>query len=121
MNSLDRFMEYLAAGVFLCVGVATMLRYKRRPKALGAQPASLPFGLPYWSILAVGLCQIAAAFALVMPFGLLPQLTLAQVAASGLAGLTLAAAVYRVNRRETAVPSLTLFLLILFVIVGRWI
>jgi hypothetical protein len=55
-----------------------------------------------------------------MPFGLLPRLTLAQVAASGLAGLTLAAAVYRVNRQESAVPNLTLFLLILFVIVGRW-
>jgi hypothetical protein len=120
MNSLDRFIPYLVAGVFLCVGVATVLKYKRRPKALGARPASLPFGLPYWSILAVGLCQIVAAFALVMPFGLLPQLTLAQVAASGLAGLTLAGAVYRVNRQETAVPNLTLFLLILFVIVGRW-
>lgn len=120
MNSLDRFMEYFVAGVFLCVGAAKILRYKRRPRPLGALPASLPLGLPYGCILAVGLFQIAAALALVMPFGLLPQLTLAQVAASGLAGLTLAAAIYHIRRQETAVPNLTLFLLIMFVIVGRW-
>lgn len=121
MNSLDRFMEYFVADVFLCVGVVKILSYKRRPKPLGAQPASLPLGLPYGAIVAVGLLQIAAALALVTPFGLLPQLTLAQFAACGLAGLTLAAAIYHMRRRETAVPNLTLFLLIMFVIVGRWL
>jgi len=114
-------MEYLVAAVFLCVGVAKIWSYKRRPRALGAQRASLPLGLPYGCIVAVGLFYIAAAVALVMPFGLLPQLTLAQFAACGLAGLTLAAAIYHMRRQETAVPNLALFLLIMFVIVGNWL
>jgi len=81
MNSLDRFMEYLVAGVFVCVGLRSIYSYKRRPRALGAREMSLPFGVPYWSVIAVGLFEIAAALALVMPIGAWPQTTL--VAAGG--------------------------------------
>jgi hypothetical protein len=118
MNSLDRFMEFLVAGVFLCVGLAQILSYRRRPRALGARHARHIFALPYWAIVAVGLFEIGAALALVAPFGPLPPATLSLMAASGLAILTLGAAVYRVRRQETAVPSTALFLLALFVIVS---
>lgn len=120
MNSLDRFMEYLVAGVFLCVGIAKILSYRRRPKALGAQPARLPFGLPYGWLVAVGLFEVVAALALITPFNLMPQVTLAQLAAAGLVLLTIAAALYHMRRRESAIPNVVLLLLILFVIVGRW-
>jgi len=109
------------AGVFVCVGLAKILRYKRSPKALGAQPARLPFGLPYGCIVAVGLFEIAAAVALVMPAGFLPQAALTQVAVAGLALLTVTAAVYHARRRETMVPNVMLFLLVLFVVVVRWV
>lgn len=119
MSSLDGFMGYLVACVFLCVGFTKIVSYKRRPKSLGARPASLLFGLPYGCIVAVGLFEIVAALALVTPFGLLPQVTLAQLAAVGLALLTLAAAVYHARRHESAITDGTLFLLVMFVIVGH--
>ena len=118
MNYLDRFMEALVAIVFLCVGIMNIVSYKRRPRALGARQATLPFGLPNWAFVLVGLFEIVAATALVVPFGPFPPANVALIAASGLAFLTLAAALFHMRRQETAVPSAVLFLLALFVIVG---
>jgi hypothetical protein len=118
MNNLDRYMEYLVAGVFLCVGLARILSYRRRPKPLGAQSASLPFGLPYGTLVAVGLFQIVAALILVTPFSFVPMI--APWAAAGLVFVTLTGALYHMRRDESAVPNLTLFLLVMFVVVGRW-
>src|SRR5580658_6265305 len=121
MNSLDRFMEFLVAGVFLCVGLGKLLKYRRRPKALGASQAQLPFGLPYGVIVAVGLFEVAAALVLLFtPFGVLAQVNQARMAALLLALLTVGAGFYHVRRQETAAPALVLFLLTLFVMVGRW-
>ena len=118
MSSLDRVMEYLVAGVFLCVGFARILSYKRRPKPLGAQSASLPFGLPHEALVAVGVFQILAALVLIVPLSFLPAL--APWAAAGLVLVTLYGALYRMRRDESAVPNLTLFLLVMFLVVGRW-
>src|ERR1700691_3454025 len=118
MNSLDRFMEYLVVGVFLCVGLAKIFSYKRRPRSLGAQSAVLPFGLSYASLVAVGLFQIVAALVLVMPLSSMSAI--APWAAAGLVCVTLAGATFHMRRHESAVPNLTLFLLVMFVVVGRW-
>ena len=118
MNNLDRFLEYLVVAVFVCVGCARILSYRRRPKPLGAQSAGLPFGLPYGFLVAVGVFQIAAALVLIMQF---PSIAaIAPWAAAGLALVTLYGALYHMRRHETAVPNVTLFLLILLVAVGRW-
>jgi hypothetical protein len=118
MSGWDHFVEFFVAGVFLCVGLAKILRYRRSPKALGAQPARFPFGLPYGCIVAVGLFEVLAAIALVMPSGFLPQAT--QVAVAGLVLLTVTAGVYHMRRHESTVPSVMQFLLVLFVVVVRW-
>lgn len=118
VNSLDRFMEYVVAAVFLCVGCGRILSYKRRPKPLGAQSAGLPFGLPYGSLVAIGVFQIAAALALITPVSFFAAF--APWAAAGLVFVTLAGALYHMRRHESAVPNLTLFLLVMFVVVGRW-
>ncbi len=120
MNSLDQWISYIVAGVFLYIGVTKIMSYRRRPRSLGAHSARLPFGLPRGWIVAVGVFEVAAALALVTPFGLLPQLTSAQLAAAGLAVLTGTAVIYHMRRQETAIPSLTLFCLVLLVVVGRW-
>ena len=121
MTRSDQVEVYIVAGVFLSVGVAKILKYRRSPKALGAQPARLPFGLPRLSLVAVGLFEIAAALALVMPSSFMPQVALAQVAIAGLALLTATACVYHARRHETMVPNIMLFLLVLFVVVVRWV
>lgn len=118
MNNLDRFIEYLVVAVFVCVGCARILSYRRRPKPLGAQSAGLPFGLPYGALVAVGVFQIAAALALVTPLSFMPAI--APWAAAGLALVTMYGALYHMRRHETAVPNLTLLLLVMLVTVGRW-
>jgi hypothetical protein len=118
MNNLDRFMEYIVAGVFLFVGLAKVFSYRRRPKPLGAQSADLPFGLPYGIFLAVGLFQIVAALVLVTPLASFSAI--APWAVAGLLCLTLAGAMYHMRRDESAVPNFALFLLVMFVVVGRW-
>jgi hypothetical protein len=45
----------------------------------------------------------------------------APLAIAGLALLTLCAAFYHMRRHESAVPNLVLFLLVMFVALGRWI
>src|SRR5580658_804820 len=119
MTNLDRFVEILLAGVFLLIGVWQIVSYGRRPKSLGARRRSLQLGLPYGLVIVVGLIEIVAALGLVIPFGPIPPATLALVAASGLALLTLTAAIYRMRRQQSPVPSVMLFLLALFVILGH--
>jgi hypothetical protein len=121
MNNFDGFMEYFVAGVFLCAGLLKIWSYRRRPKALGAQRANLPFGLPYGSLVAVGLFEIAAAIALVMPFRPFPQFSLTELAIAGLAILTWTAMFYRLRRHEFAEPNMVLFLLVMFVAIARWV
>jgi hypothetical protein len=43
-----------------------------------------------------------------------------RLAAGALALLMVAAGIYHIRRQESAAPSVSLFLLALFVIVGRW-
>ena len=114
MTSLDYFMGYLAAAVFLIAGVVRINAYRSRPKTLGARAKQLPFGLPYVCMVAVGVVEIASALALLATQG-----TVVLMAAVMLAGLAVAGGIYHLERRETAVPSVVLFLLALFVIVGR--
>jgi hypothetical protein len=118
MNNLDRFMEYLVAGVFLCVGLAKIFSYRRRPKPLGAQSAGLPFGLSYGALVAIGLFQIGAALVLVAPVAFFSAI--APWAAAGLICAALGGAAYHMRRQESAVPNVTLVLLVLLVVVGRW-
>jgi hypothetical protein len=80
----------------------------------------LPLGLPYGAIIVVGLFEIALASALLAPFGPWPQATLVRLAAAGLALLSVAAGIYHVRRQESAAPAVALFLLTMFVFIGRW-
>ena len=118
MSRSDQIEVYLVAAVFLCVGLAKIWNYKRSPRGLGAQSARR--ALPSWCIVAVGLFEVAAGLALVAS-GLLPQVALAQVAIAGLALLTVTACIYHARRRQSMVPNLMLFLLVLFVAVVRWV
>jgi hypothetical protein len=49
-----------------------------------------------------------------------PPYILLRLATAGLALLMVAAGIYHMRRQESAAPSVALFLLALFVIVGRW-
>jgi hypothetical protein len=69
--------------------------------------------------LVVAFLEIAGALALVVPLNAWQPDMLARLAAVGLALMTLAVCLYRVRRKEPAAPVMALFLLTVFVIIGR--
>ncbi len=112
-------MEFLLAGVFLCAGLAKIFSYNRKASEPGNEESSGLMGLPYtWAAL-IGLFETAAALALIAPVPALLSPTFVLTAATALALLMVAASVYRVRRQQSAAPTIALFLMALFVIVGR--
>jgi hypothetical protein len=68
----------------------------------------------------LGLAEIAGALGVLTPAALLPAHLLVRLAAGGLALVMIAAGVYHLRREESAAPNMSLFLLAVFVIYGRW-
>jgi hypothetical protein len=68
----------------------------------------------------VGIAELLGAVGVVVPVDLWPPYVLLRLAAAGLALLMVIAGIYHIRRQESAAPSVALFLLALFVIVGRW-
>ncbi len=113
MNSLDRFMEFLVAAVFILVGLSRILTYRLHRKPTDTGTSELASEFPYWCIALVVLFEMGAAVALVTPF----ELTL--FAAVALALSTMINGFYRVSAQKPTAPTVVLFLLALFVICGR--
>jgi hypothetical protein len=68
----------------------------------------------------VGLVEAAGAALVLVPVDVWPPQVLVRLACSGLALIMVAASIYHMRRQESAAPSISLFLLALFIIVGRW-
>jgi hypothetical protein len=119
MNQLDWFAQMLLAGVFLFAGLRRFLLFQRKAEAVTAAPIWRSAEFPPSFSWAIALLEIGGALALVLPLTLWRPDFLPQLAAMGLALLTLCVCVYRVRRREPATPVMVLFLMTLFVIVGR--
>jgi uncharacterized membrane protein YphA (DoxX/SURF4 family) len=119
MNSLDRFMEFLLSGVFLCAGLVKIFSYNRKAKEPGNQETTGLMGLPYTCAALIGLFEIVAALALIAPVGPSLSPTFAIVTASALALLMVGASIYRVRHQQSAAPTIALFLMALFVLAAR--
>ena len=119
MNSLDRLMEFLLSGVFLCAGLAKIFSYNRKASKPGNQETSGLMGLPYtWAAL-IGLFETVAALALIAPVGPSPLSNTRHRAARHSLCLMVGASIYRVRRQQSAAPTIALFLMALFVIAAR--
>jgi uncharacterized membrane protein len=70
--------------------------------------------------LLIGLFEAAAAVLVLVPVDIWPPHILLRLACAGLALIMVAASIYHFRRQESAAPSISLFLLALFIIVGRW-
>jgi uncharacterized membrane protein YphA (DoxX/SURF4 family) len=120
VNGLHWVAQILLAAVFLFAGFSEIFSYRSRTEVSPVRP-SLGFpGLAYELALAIGVVEIVGALALVVPVDLWPPDILPRLAAAGLALLAVVGAIYHMRRRESAAPNIALFLLALFVIVGRW-
>jgi uncharacterized membrane protein YphA (DoxX/SURF4 family) len=120
MNTLLWFAQILLAGVFLFTGAGKLLAYPELVRAVEKRSKGGKIGLSRLQMGVVGLFEIAGAVGLLAPIDPWPPYGLLRLAAAGLALLMVVAGIYHLRRQESAVPDVVLFLLALFVIVGRW-
>ena len=100
MNVVLWAAQIILAAIFLTTGGSKLFAYERLIRVVEARSKS---GAPG-----------------VMPGDLLPPHELVRMAAAGLALIMVLAGIYHLRRQEPAAPDVTLFLLAVFVIVGRW-
>ncbi len=125
MNALLWTAQILLAGIFLFTGMTKLFAYQRLIRRLEGLPGREAVTLTRAQAVPVGLLEVAGAIGVVMPpmftpEALAPDYLLVRLAAAGLALLMVGASIYHARRGESAAPSVTLFLLALFVLVGRW-
>jgi uncharacterized membrane protein YphA (DoxX/SURF4 family) len=120
MNTLLWVAQIILAGVFLFTGFSKIFAYGQVVKVVEARSKAGRIRLSRGQAVVVGLLEIAGAVGVLVPMDVWPPYVFLRLAATGLGLLMVAAAIYHVRRQESAAPSITLFLLALFVIVGRW-
>jgi len=125
MNGLLWIAQILLAGIFLFTGVTKLLAYNSLVKTLEKSPRRKPINISQGQASLIACAEIAGAAALVLPAALTPAMLapdylLVRLAAAGLALYMVAAGIYHLVRKEPAAPAVALFLLALFIIVGRW-
>jgi uncharacterized membrane protein YphA (DoxX/SURF4 family) len=120
MNGLLWIAQILLAGIFLFTGISKLLAYERVMGAVEARSKGIPAGVSRGLAAFIGLAEIAGALGVVSPPSLLPAHLLIRLAAAGLALIMVLAGIYHLRRQDSAAPAVSLFLLALFVIVGRW-
>ena len=112
--------QILLAGIFFFTGFCKVFAYKRLVRTLQKRWKIKPDPMEQKLAAQLGMLEIVGAIFVIFPYDLWPPHVVVRLAAGGLALLMVAACIYNVRRKEPASPSLTLFLLALFVIVGRW-
>jgi uncharacterized membrane protein YphA (DoxX/SURF4 family) len=120
MTALLWIAQILLAGVFLVTGATKLLSYEKLVKRLEVRSKGRPIGISRGPAALIGLLEIAGAVGVLTPGSLVPAHLLVRLAAGGLALLMVGAGIYHLRRQESAAPAVAVFLLALFVIVGRW-
>jgi DoxX-like family len=123
MNGLVWIAQLALAGIFLTAGTMRLFAFAPMVQSLqGWSHGAIPL-LPTRAKL-IGLIEVALAFGVIMPDvftpdGLVPEYLIIRLSAVGLALLMVGAAIYHMRRKESGSLAIAIFLLALFVIVGR--
>ncbi len=120
MNTLLWIAQILLAAIFLITGLTKLFAYEKLLDTVEARMRGGAAGISRGLAAFIGVAEIAGALGVLSPPALLPGHLLIRLAASGLAFIMVLAGIYHLRREEPAAPTVTLFLLALFVIVGRW-
>jgi uncharacterized membrane protein YphA (DoxX/SURF4 family) len=120
MNGLLWIAQILLAGVFLFTGASKLFAYEKTIKTLESRSKGGPIGMSRGQAAMVALVEIAGALGVLTPAALVPAHLVVRLAAGELGLVMVAAGIYHLRREESAAPNVALFLLALFVIVGRW-
>jgi hypothetical protein len=120
MNSLLWIAQILLGGIFLFTGGGKLFAYDKVIAKVEARSNGRAAGVSRGFAALIGLAEIAGALGVLTPGTLTPAHLIVRLAAAGLASIMVLAGIYHARRNESAAPAVTLFLLALFVIVGRW-
>ena len=120
MNGLLWIAQVLLAAAFLITASGKLFAYDKVVRLVEARTKGHTIGMTRPQAALVALAEIAGALAVILPVRVEPNYLVVLSAAAWLAFLMVAATVYHLFRRESATPSIVLFLLALFIIVGRW-
>jgi uncharacterized membrane protein YphA (DoxX/SURF4 family) len=120
MNTVIWIAQILLAGVFLYAGFSSLFSQDRQAHLLRIRSLGVNNGLPQGWAAVIDVIEIIGALCLLAPIDIWPQYILIRIAATGLALLMIAVGIYHARRREPATPAVTLFMVALLVIVGRW-
>jgi hypothetical protein len=123
MNGLVWIAQVVLAGIFLTTGTFKLFAFTPLVQALQDRTHHSITMSPVRGKL-IGLVEVALAFGVLMPDvftpdGLVPEFLIIRLSAVGLALLMVGAGIYHVRRHESAALAVSIFLLALFVIVGR--
>lgn len=124
MDGLMWIAQLALAATFLFNGTFKLFAFRPWVASLqrhGQQPVVLA---PFQAKL-IGLTEVALALGVLIPDvftpdGVVPEYLIIRLSAAGLALLMIGAAIYHTRRKESAAFVVSVFLLALFVIVGRW-
>jgi hypothetical protein len=120
MNTLLWIAQVLLAAIFLFTAATKLFAYEKLVDTVEARMKGGAAGISRGLAAFIGVAELAGALGVVSPPSLLPGHLLVRLAAAGLALIMVLAGVYHLRREEPAAPTVALFLLALFVIVGRW-
>ena len=120
MNTLLWIVQILLAGTFFITAGGKLFAYEKVVKVVEAHSKGRAVGLSRGQAAVVAIAELLGALGVLIPFEIFPPHLIILVAAGWLALLMVGACVYHGIRRESATPSIVLFLLALFIIVGRW-
>ena len=120
MNGLLWIAQVALAITFLLTAGSKLLAYEWLMIKVEKRSKGRLAGISRTQAALIALAEIAGALGVVSPPSLEPHHLLIRLAAGGLALLMVAAGIYHLRRNEEAAPAVALFLLAVFVIVGRW-
>jgi hypothetical protein len=123
MNGLVWIAQIVLAGIFLTTGTFKLFAFRPLLQTLQDR-AHAPIPVSAIRGRLIGIVEVALAFGVLMPDlftpdGLVPEFLIIRLSAAGLALLMVGAGIYHVRRHESAALAISIFLLALFVIVGR--
>ena len=123
MNGLIWIAQLALAVIFLVSGTFKLFAFAPMIQALQGR-AYAPITLMPARAKLIGLVEVALAFGVILPDifspgGLVPEYIIVRLSALCLGLLMVGAAIYHTRRKEPAALAVSIFLLALFVIVGR--
>src|ERR1700693_1405840 len=117
MNIALWIVQAVLAFAFAAAGSMKVFAYEKY-KAMSEK--SGPTDLKRELVMFIGLSELAGAIGIVLPMAAMVAPWLSPIAAAGLATVMLLAVIYHLRRHESPAVPAGLFLLALFVVVGRF-